>query len=321
MLDDRSITASKNGVGSALPIVSVLICSRDRPEALARCLESVLSQRYPQSEIVVLDDASRRDIVETLEPCFRGASIRWVRSEQRLGVAGARNRLVQEAAGEILVFLDDDAVLESPDALGTVVTFFSRTPELGTLAFKIMARINGHVDLQVPFSRRWRKRNPLLTESTGPVSYYVGAGHAIRKEAFRRCGLYQESLVYGDEELDHAYRQVEAGFSLVYTPEVLVDHFPAASEVESERDGRKELFYVVRNRIWNAYKHIPLPYLVSYVGVWVLYFLAASIRERHLGEFLRGAYTGFAGFRSLPRKPLDALAVAYLRANYGRLWY
>lgn len=320
-LDDQMTPAGAGSVRPALPLVSVLIATRDRPKPLARCLESVLAQQYPQIEIVVLDDASRQGIAGTLVGRFGRALIRWIRSEQRLGVAGARNRLVQEASGEILVFLDDDGAFDSPEALRTVASYFAKMPNVGTLAFKIIASVNGQADLRVPFSRRWRKKNPLLTEDTRLVSYYVGAGHAIRKEAFRRCGLYQQDLVYGDEELDHAYRQVGAGFSLVYAPDVRVYHFPAGSLVQSDRDGRNELYYLVRNRIWNAYKHIPLPYLVSYLGGWTLYFLAVGVRQGCLGEALRGAYSGFAGFRSLPRKPLGTVAVAYLKANYGRLWY
>jgi GT2 family glycosyltransferase len=313
--------ASAGSTPPALPLVSVLIATRDRPELLSRCLESVLAQQYPHIDVVVLDDASRQNIAGGLAGRFGRAPVRWDRSEQRLGVAGARNRLVQEAAGEILVFLDDDAALESRKALHTVAGYFAKIANLGTLAFKIIVSVNGQAGLQVPFSRRWCRKNPKLAEGSRPVSYYVGAGHAIRKEAFRRCGLYQEDMVYGDEELDHAYRQIEAGFSLVYAPDVLVYHFPAVSLVQSDRDGRSKLYYLVRNRIWNGYKHIPLPYLVSYLGVWTLYFLTVGLREGSLGEFLRGAYTGFAAFRSLPRKCLGAVAVAYLKANYGRLWY
>lgn len=301
--------------------VSVLIATRDRPHFLSQCLDSVLAQQYPNLEIVVLDDASRQEIAGALARRFETAPIRWIRSAQRLGVAASRNRLVQEAGGEFLVFLDDDAVLASPHAIETIARYFERMPSLGTLAFKIIVSVNGQRDLQVPFSRRWRKKIPSLTEATRNVSYYIGAGHAMRKEVFRRCGLYQQNLVYGDEELDHAYRQIEAGFSLLYTPDVLVHHFPAESSVQPDMAGRSTLYYVLRNRIWNGYKHLPLPYLASYLGFWTLYFLAVALREGTLGEFLRGAYGGFAAFRTLSRRCLDSVALAYLKANYGRLWY
>jgi len=313
--------AQDGSAPSALPPLSVLIASRDRPELLSQCLASVLAQQYPRFEIVVLDDASPQNLADTLATCFGKAPIRWTRSEQRLGVAGSRNRLIQDAAGEILVFLDDDTTLENPLALRAIAAYFANIPKLGTLAFKIVVSVNGQRDLQVPFSRRWRRKTPSLTESIRQVSYYIGAGHAMRKEVFRRCGPYEQDLVYGDEELDHAYRQIEAGFSLLYTPDVVVHHFPAESLLQTDGDGRSRLYYLLRNRIWNGYRHLPLPYVAFYLGFWTLYFLAVALREGSLGEFLRGAYSGFAAFRNLSRGCLDAVALAYLKANYGRLWY
>jgi len=314
------ITGTQRG-SSALPLVSVLIASRDRPKLLLQCLDSVLSQHYPRFEIVVFDDASRQNLAETLPGRFMQAPIRWIRSEQRLGVAGSRNHLVQDAAGEILVFLDDDAALENSLALQTAAHYFATIPKLGTLAFKIIAFVNGRTSLQVPFSRRWLKKFPSVTDNTTQVSYYLGAGHAMRKDVFRHCGLYQQDLFYGDEELDHAYRQIKAGFLLVYAPEIVVRHCPASSVVLPDGNGRNRIYYLIRNRVWNGYKHVPFPYVVSYLGAWILYFLALGLREGCVVESLRGVCAGINALRNLPRKKLDKEAVAYLKANYGRLWY
>ena len=318
---DHMTGAQAGGAPSALPLVSVLIASRDRPELLLQCLASVLAQQYPRFEIVVFDDASRQNLADRLAGRFGQAPILWTRSEQRLGVTGSRNHLIQDAAGEILVFLDDDAALEDPLALQSVARYFATIPKLGTLAFKIIVSVNGRTSLQVPFSRRWLKKIPSLTERTTQVAYYLGAGHAMRKEVFQRCGLYQQDLVYGDEELDHAYRQIEAGFSLVYAPEIVVRHCPASSLVRLDGEGGYRIYCLVRNRIWNGYKHIPFPYVVSYLGTWILYFLALGLREGCVGEALRGIFAGIAAFRNLPRRHLDKEAVAYLKRNYGRLWY
>ena len=306
---------------SALPLVSVLIASRDRPKLLLQCLDSVLTQHYPRFEIVVFDDASRQNLAATLAGRFGQAPIRWIRSEQRLGVAGSRNHLIQDAAGEILLFLDDDAALENSLALQTATHYFATIPKLGTLAFKIIGSVNGQPNLQVPFSRRWLKKFPSLAENTTRVSYYIGAGHAMRKDVFRHCGLYQQDLFYGDEELDHAYRQIKAGFLLVYAPEIVVRHCPASSVLLPDGNRGNRIYYLIRNRVWNGYKHVPFPYVVSYLGVWILYFLVLGLREGCLSESLRGTYAGITAFRNLPRKQLGKEAVAYLKANYGRLWY
>jgi GT2 family glycosyltransferase len=303
------------------PTVSVLIGSRNRPQALARCLRSVLELSYPRKEVVVLDDASTMNLAEACAAESRGATIRWLRSETRLGVAGGRNLLISKASGDIVVFIDDDAVFEDAGALDGVVRHFSANPSLGTVAFKIVVLENGRLDLKVPFSRRARKKNPRLSEEPTLVSYYLGGGHAIRKEVFSRCGLYQEDLIFGGEELDLAYRQVQQGYKLLYAPEILVHHFPEKPVIQAGGEARSELYYTLRNRIWLAYKYLPMPYLATYVGVWTLYFLAVALRQGRVGEFVRGVGVGFASLNGLPRVRLNREALRYLRMNHGRLWY
>jgi len=304
---------------SPLPLISVLVATRDRPEALTKCIRSVLAQNYPRLEVLVLDDASGKSMEGMLAGHFALAPIRWMRAAERLGVAGARNQLIQATAGEILLFLDDDATLKGPESLHAVSHYFVEMPDLGTLAFRIV--LAGDAGLQVPFPRRSLKRNSSLIEARRLVSYYLGAGHAIRREAFERCGLYQSDLVYGDEELDHAYRQIEAGFSLAYAPEILVHHAPSILPGQVNGNGREKLYHLVRNRIWNGYKHLPIPYLLSYLGVWTVYFLAAGVRRGSVGSSLRGIYSGFKGLHRQHRKCLSPAALQYLRTNYGRLWY
>ena len=87
------------------PPVSILVGTRNRVEPLARCIESVLSQTYRHSEILVLDDASDIDIRDALKQRFPDQRLKWLRSLTPSGVAGARNTLIQSATGECRIFL------------------------------------------------------------------------------------------------------------------------------------------------------------------------------------------------------------------------
>jgi hypothetical protein len=89
---------------SVPPKVSIIITTHSRPRLLRRAVESArLSGRDP--EVVVVDDASTD---ETGEVCRTLPGIRYVRVEQNMGVAGARNVGIEASAGEYLSFLDDD---------------------------------------------------------------------------------------------------------------------------------------------------------------------------------------------------------------------
>lgn len=116
---------------------------------------------------------------------------------------------------------------------------------------------------------------------------------------------------------------IQAGINILYTPLITVHHYPEASVVENDPGKRTniELQLHVRNRIWLAYKHIPFPYLPVYLLAWASYWGVQAVKNRQMRAFLRGVRSGIQGLKELPRTPLDRQAIAYLKDNWGRLWY
>lgn len=290
--------------------------TQNRVDPLARCLKSIAIQRYSNMEVIVLDDASDTDIKRQMGVWAATPRIEWLRSHEPSGVAGARNKLIKAAGGEVLVFLDDDAYFEHEHCVERAVDCFDASPRTGIVAFRITLREPDSVGLQVPFSRRRRRKDPGLTERRGSASYFVGAAHAISREVFDSSGLYQDNLVYGHEELDLSYAAIQQGFEIVYTPDVAVSHAPARSVIQGG-----ELFYNTRNRIWVAYKHLPRRYVMSYVTMWMAYYGLTALRHGRFLTYFRGVIAGLTGLSRLTRRPLDAKAVSYLKSNFGRLWY
>ena len=306
------------------PLVSILIGTRDRPQPLLRCLNSILSQNYPELEVLVLDDCSEgHSICDILTKQITDHRVECFRSEQQLGVAGGRSSLLQRAQGEIIFVIDDDAVWDNNECLSRAVSHFPRDPKIGALAFKVINHRGAHQELLIPFSRRSRKKWAALEDETRLTSYYLGAAHALRREAIERCGPYQEDLIFGGEELDLAYRLIQNGFVLLYVPEIVAHHFPERSTLEGgqKKHRRGELYYSIRNRIWFAYRYLPFPYLFVYPLVWLGYYGVTALKGQQLGEFLRGAWAGVIGLKQLHRGPLNERAMAYLKENFGRLWY
>ena len=105
-------------------LVSVIIPVYNRRDLLAKCLESVTAQRYDDWEVVVVDDGSTEDVATDLDP--GDSRIRYVRQENA-GPSVARNRGVENARGEALLFLDSDDVL-LPDALSVLVEGLAAHP-------------------------------------------------------------------------------------------------------------------------------------------------------------------------------------------------
>jgi glycosyltransferase involved in cell wall biosynthesis len=86
------------------PLISVVIPARDREAYVGEAIESVLLQRQPSLEIVVVDDGSR-DRTASIARGF--PAVRCIRRDHG-GAAAARNTGVEAARGELLAFLDSD---------------------------------------------------------------------------------------------------------------------------------------------------------------------------------------------------------------------
>lgn len=94
----------------ALPKVSVIIPTHNRPHTLPRAMHSVLSQGYRDIELIVVDDASSTPATADVVAGFAAADsrVRYLRRETGGGAAAARNTALELARGEFVAFQDDD---------------------------------------------------------------------------------------------------------------------------------------------------------------------------------------------------------------------
>ncbi len=113
---------------NAEPFVSVLVPARNEELNIRNCVESILGQDYPRMELIVLDDCSEDGtgaILNEIAMSYRGAfDFKVIEGEKLppvwLGKPRACHRLSERAAGELLLFVDADTVLEK-DAVKTAV--------------------------------------------------------------------------------------------------------------------------------------------------------------------------------------------------------
>ncbi len=112
-----------------MPCVSVIIPTYNRAHLIPKAIDSVLSQTYQDFEIIVVDDGSEDQTVETVQSY--GAKVKLIKQDNQ-GLNVARNRAVAEAKGEYIALLDDDD-LWLDYKLGLQVGIMDRFPELGFL--------------------------------------------------------------------------------------------------------------------------------------------------------------------------------------------
>ncbi|HZA57817.1 MAG TPA: glycosyltransferase [Solirubrobacterales bacterium] len=111
-------------------LVSVITPTRNRADALERCIGSVLAQAHTRFELLVIDDGSE-DATPDVLARYSDPRVRSVRIDHA-GVCGARNRGLERARGSVITYLDDDNLMD-PLWLMAVANAFDRHPEISVL--------------------------------------------------------------------------------------------------------------------------------------------------------------------------------------------
>ncbi|MGH3278208.1 MAG: glycosyltransferase, partial [Trebonia sp.] len=129
------------------PFISVVVCTRDRPEQIKKCLTRLTRQRYPRYEVVVVDNApacdALRGVVEGQER--EGVKFRYC-VEPRPGLSWARNAGIAVAESAIIAFLDDD---DEPDEywLAGIAGGFAADKRVGCVSGIVLpARLDNAVE-------------------------------------------------------------------------------------------------------------------------------------------------------------------------------
>ena len=281
--------------------VALCIICHDRAEPLAAAIASAEGDHF--DEILVLDNASS-------PPLTPHPGTTHLRTDENLGVTGGRNRLTDAASADVLTFIDDDAILRRPTA-EVVRAAFTDSPALGALAF-LVVRADGTIA-----SHEWPFRGrPKGGARPGPCAYFIGCGYAVRRDAARRAGGYDERFFYSTEEVDLAFALLRDGWSLRFEPGIVVEHRPSPS-------GRARPATIpalrIRNRIVLARRHLPWPVAAVHVGVWGVRTALEAVRARGLREWWSA---GREGCRLPVRRcPLPARALLDAHRAGGRvLW-
>ena len=223
-------------MGSEAPTsVSIIICTRNRVEALERTLESVRQLSIPPNtevELIVVDNGSTDGTAPMLEQLEIPALTVRVVQEATPGVARARNAGLQEASGEILMFTDDD----------------TRLPEnwISAMCDPILSgrtdAVAGCIALAPELERPWMKRphravlaSTDLLDLDDPQEMF-GASMAFARRVLEKVPSFDEELgpgtpVGGMEDSLFSWQLKEAGFRLVACTDAVVEHRPDASRL------------------------------------------------------------------------------------------
>jgi GT2 family glycosyltransferase len=224
------------GSNSAASTVSVVICTRNRPDALKKCLASLRRLSPQADEIVVVDNNPSSGVTPAVTALF--PEVRCV-PESRHGLSAARNTGIRNTAAKIIAFTDDDVTVHSR-WIGSIRHIFNSSDVAASTGLILPTELATRA--QYAFqgnSLGWNLGYQRLdfnqkffqdTVKKGVPVWRIGAGAnmAFRREVFSRVGFFDERLGAGaagcSEDSELWYRILAAGLNCRYDPEAVVFH-------------------------------------------------------------------------------------------------
>jgi GT2 family glycosyltransferase len=292
--------------------VSLILLTFRRDDALRATL-SRISEAFAgvAFEIILVDNNAdgldRSDMIAGFErPVY-------VNERYNMGVAAGRNKGLSVSTGDIVLFLDDDALLEvATDFIARLIQLFNGDLKLGAVAFRSFVGKDRIEDpIEFPHTDKSKPRDVVFD-----AFRFIGVAHAIRRSLLEQSGLYCPSFFYGMEEFDLSYRFLKLGYRIEYRPEFKVQHMKANT-------GRMPSAAVIRrmyaNKLAVGWMHLPGRFFALSAAAWFAKTLIDArnplIPFRALGDFLEMVSHG----KLLKRAPSEDL-VAEIRRLGGKPW-
>ncbi|AZG45708.1 glycosyltransferase family 2 protein [Gordonia insulae] len=224
----------------ALPPISVVICTRERPDQLIDALRSLRRLDYPDYEIVVVDNAPTGDATERVVAELADDRIRRI-VEPVAGLSNARNAGLRGARHGLVAFTDDDVVADRGWLRG-LAAGFARDPDVACVcgmvpSGELRTRPQAYFDWRVSWAASLVPRVYSLNDPPEDVPlfpfqvgvYGTGANFAVDRARALELGGFDEALgagtrTKGGEDLDMFFRVLAAGHALANEPASIVWH-------------------------------------------------------------------------------------------------
>lgn len=190
------------------PSISVLIAAFNEERVIANTIRAVLSNDYPNLEIIVVDDGSSDGTSEEVRTHFGDLPNVQLIQEENRGKAGALNRAIQLATGEILIALDADTLF-ARDTIRQLVRRFS-DPTVGAVAgnVKVGNRINPLTYWQAIEYITSQNLDRRAYSFINAVTVVPGAVGAWRREAILQAGGFSTDTMAEDMDLTWRIRRI-----------------------------------------------------------------------------------------------------------------
>ncbi|HAD06052.1 MAG TPA: hypothetical protein DCE76_02725 [Anaerolineaceae bacterium] len=203
------------------PKISVVIPCYNRQSIIPLVIQGLLCQTIKPDEIIVVDDASTDNTLQVL----KGYNIKVISNKNNLGPAASRNRGFLNSQGDLIVFIDSDA-LPKANLIEVLLYEYSENKNY----HKKIGGIGGKgIDMIVKTTAdKWRcihaKQEWGL--KTRDVNYLFGLCSSYPRKVLEEVGGFDEFYRFAaGEDVDLGIRIRQKGYKLLYTPQAITFHY------------------------------------------------------------------------------------------------
>jgi glycosyltransferase involved in cell wall biosynthesis len=292
--------------------ISLLICTYNRSSVVRECLKSICEMRDPGClfEVIVVDNNSSDDTSQKIREFInenRHLDIRLF-NEKMQGLSFARNLAAQRAEGDLLVFLDDDAIVDK-NYLSCYRRYYQEN-EFLCMGGKILPWYKDKT-IRIPswFNQsNWGVLSMLdmgeVVKEVGYPALPYGGNLAIAKSLFEEFGLFNEHMgrkgkkLNSNMEIEFMCRLKKSGIPVYYVPDAIIYHL-----VQTERLNRRFFFrrfyaqgksdvylFTEQKGIMSIFKQINKRFLEFLFAPFLFFYRKSKGREDYFKPILRIFY-------------------------------
>jgi glycosyltransferase involved in cell wall biosynthesis len=301
--------------------ISIIISTKDRIKDIIECIESILIQTVLPNEVVIIDSSETEELKSKLDSFRNSSEIAFKYIHAEASLTKARNIGIDNSIGDIIIFLDDDVILDN-DYLKEVKHVFDSDAEgrVGGVTGEIISRENENESFLRKISRFWSEvlatvfllyrsgngkmqpsgyatliRSGSVNKIITNVEYVCGANMSFRRELFNEFRFDENFHGYSWGEDDDIGYRFSRKYQNVYTPFAKIVHkvSPVArgSRCAIMKMAMENHYYLFKKNLPQDLKH-KFAFLWSVVGLFVREGIMMAVRGDSSG--VRGLVSGMS---------------------------
>jgi GT2 family glycosyltransferase len=247
---------------SAKPFISVIIATINRTHYLEKCLKAILAGNYDEYEVIITDQGKDNRTKELIDGQFSSVDrIRYMHTDT-IGLSHARNLGWRTASGEIITFIDDDAIPVTGWLEAYAKAFSEINPTPGMVGGKIEPIWEVPKPKWYPKEREFLLATYDIGDEIKPFPEFdlpIGANFAVLRRIIEDFGGFDDrvgfnesrkkSMIAGEDTLIGLCSR-EAGYAIYYQPDAKVFHHISATKLSRR--------YFLRRHYWEGVTQIVL---------------------------------------------------------------